>query len=337
MTMIKEAIRILSEKRDLPGGMMKKVFYELMEGKAAHEDMKSFLAALADKGETVDEIAEAAVVMRDKMKKISLPYETVLDTCGTGGGVSSFNVSTVVALIAAASGAKVAKHGNRSYTSHCGSADILEKLGVRIDLTPEKTAECIKEVGVGFLFAPLYHSAMKHVVGARKELKRRTIFNVLGPLSNPAGANAQVIGAFEQGLTTKLASVLRDLGTKRAFVVHGMDGFDEVSISGESALSEVKDGKVTSYKIRPEDLGLKRAAKEDVACSTIGENLDTVNSILAGKKSPRRDMALINAAPALVAAGLAGNLREGLAAASAAIDSGKAKTVLERLAEFTNS
>ena len=337
MTMIKEAIRILSEKRDLPGGMMKKVFYELMEGKAAHEDMKSFLAALADKGETVDEIAEAAVVMRDKMKKISLPYETVLDTCGTGGGVSSFNVSTVVALIAAASGAKVAKHGNRSYTSHCGSADILEKLGVRIDLTPEKTAECIKEVGVGFLFAPLYHSAMKHVIGARKELKRRTIFNVLGPLSNPAGANAQVIGAFEQGLTTKLASVLRDLGTKRAFVVHGMDGFDEVSISGESALSEVKDGKVTSYKIRPEDLGLKRAAKEDVACSTIGENLDTVNSILAGKKSPRRDMALINAAPALVAAGLAGNLREGLAAASAAIDSGKAKTVLERLAEFTNS
>ena len=335
--MIKEAIRILSKKRDLPGGMMKKVFYELMEGKAAHEDMKSFLAALADKGETVDEIAEAAVVMRDKMKKISLPYETVLDTCGTGGGVSSFNVSTVVALIAAASGAKVAKHGNRSYTSHCGSADILEKLGVRIDLTPEKTAECIKEVGVGFLFAPLYHSAMKHVVGARKELKRRTIFNVLGPLSNPAGANAQVIGAFEQGLTTKLASVLRDLGTKRAFVVHGMDGFDEVSISGESALSEVKDGKVTSYKIRPEDLGLKRAAKEDVACSTIGENLDTVNSILAGKKSPRRDMALINAAPALVAAGLAGNLREGLAAASAAIDSGKAKTVLERLAEFTNS
>lgn len=335
--MIKEAIRILSEKRDLPGGMMKKVFYELMEGKAAHEDMKSFLAALADKGETVDEIAEAAVVMRDKMKKISLPYETVLDTCGTGGGVSSFNVSTVVALIAAASGAKVAKHGNRSYTSHCGSADILEKLGVRIDLTPEKTAECIKEVGVGFLFAPLYHSAMKHVIGARKELKRRTIFNVLGPLSNPAGANAQVIGAFEQGLTTKLASVLRDLGTKRAFVVHGMDGFDEVSISGESALSEVKDGKVTSYKIRPEDLGLKRAAKEDVACSTIGENLDTVNSILAGKKSPRRDMALINAAPALVAAGLAGNLREGLAAASAAIDSGKAKTVLERLAEFTNS
>ena len=335
--MIKEAIRILSKKRDLPGGMMKKVFYELMEGKAAHEDMKSFLAALADKGETVDEIAEAAVVMRDKMKKISLPYETVLDTCGTGGGVSSFNVSTVVALIAAASGAKVAKHGNRSYTSHCGSADILEKLGVRIDLTPEKTAECIKEVGVGFLFAPLYHSAMKHVIGARKELKRRTIFNVLGPLSNPAGANAQVIGAFEQGLTTKLASVLRDLGTKRAFVVHGMDGFDEVSISGESALSEVKDGKVTSYKIRPEDLGLKRAAKEDVACSTIGENLDTVNSILAGKKSPRRDMALINAAPALVAAGLAGNLREGLAAASAAIDSGKAKTVLERLAEFTNS
>lgn len=335
--MIKEAIRILSKKRDLPGGMMKKVFYELMEGKAAHEDMKSFLAALADKGETVDEIAEAAVVMRDKMKKITLPYETVLDTCGTGGGVSSFNVSTVVALIAAASGAKVAKHGNRSYTSHCGSADILEKLGVRIDLTPEKTAECIKEVGVGFLFAPLYHSAMKHVIGARKELKRRTIFNVLGPLSNPAGANAQVIGAFEQGLTTKLASVLRDLGTKRAFVVHGMDGFDEVSISGESALSEVKDGKVTSYKIRPEDLGLKRAAKEDVACSTIGENLDTVNSILAGKKSPRRDMALINAAPALVAAGLAGNLREGLAAASAAIDSGKAKTVLERLAEFTNS
>ncbi len=334
--MIKEAIEIVGRREDLAPEQMREVFYEIMSGRASHEDMRSFLVLLTQKVATIDEITEAAAVMRDKMTKIYLPFETVLDTCGTGGGASSFNVSTIVSIVAASAGARVAKHGNRSYTSHCGSADILEHVGVKIDIPPERTAECIKEVGVGFMFAPLYHSAMKHVSCVRKEIKQRTIFNILGPLSNPAGANTQLIGTFDPALTEVMARCLGNLGSRRAFVAHGADGFDEISISGETIISEFKDGAVSTYRIKPEDLGLKRAKKGAVACKTLGDNIDTLKSIFDGKKSPRRDMVLMNAAFALTAAGIAASPEEGVGIAAEAIDWGKAKSVLDDLVKFTN-
>jgi len=334
--MIKEAIERLSRREDLTRDQTRSVFSEIMEGQASNDDMKLFLTSLADKGETVDEVTEAALVMRDKMRKIKLPFETILDTCGTGGGASSFNVSTVTALIAAASGVKVAKHGNRSYTSHCGSADVLEHLGVKIDIAPGKTAQCITEIGIGFLFAPLYHSAMKNVAGVRKEIKRRTIFNILGPLSNPAGATVQLIGTFEEALTQLLAGVLNNLGLKRAFVVHGTDGFDEISISGDTVVSEVKEGRVSTYRIKPEDFGIKRAGKIDVACRDLKDNIDTVESILNGKKSAKTDMALANASLSLVAARRAASFKDGVKIAEGALTSGGARGILEKLVEFTN-
>ncbi|MBL7069150.1 MAG: anthranilate phosphoribosyltransferase [Candidatus Omnitrophica bacterium] len=334
--MIKEAIDKLSRREDLTKDQTRSVFHEIMEGRAGHNDMKSFLTSLADKGETVDEVTQAALVMRDKMTKIKLTFDTLLDTCGTGGGASSFNVSTVVALIAAASGVKVAKHGNRSYTSHCGSADLLEHLGVKIDIAPDKTAECIKEIGIGFLFAPLYHSAMKNVAGVRREIKRRTIFNILGPLSNPAGATVQLIGTFEESLTELLARVLNNLGLKRAFVVHGTDGFDEISISDETLVSEVKDSSVSTYKIRPEDFGIIKSKKIEVACKDLDDNINTVNSILNAKKSSKREMALVNTSLALVAAGRARSFKDGVKIAAESIDSGGAKDTLEKLVRFTN-
>ncbi len=336
--MIREAIKKLSEKKDLLANEMKSSFYEIMNGEANHEDMKAFLISLAEKGETIDEITAAATVMREKMTKIKLPYDTILDTCGTGGGgTNSFNVSTAVAIVSTGAGAKVAKHGNRSFTSHCGSADILEKLGAKIDLTPDRVAECIKEVGIGFLFAPLYHSAMKHVVGVRKEIKWRTIFNLIGPLSNPAGANVQLLGIYRESLAEPLAYVLNNLGAKRAFVVYGLDGFDEVSISDESIVAEVKDRKVRAYKVRPEDFGIECAKKSDVACKDLDDNVNIFTSILNGKKGPARDMVLVNASLAVVAAGRARDFREGVKVAADSIDSGKAKNTLESLRRFTNS
>jgi anthranilate phosphoribosyltransferase len=334
--MIKEAIENLSKKEDLKGCETAAVFGEIMSGEASHEEMKSFLVSLAEKGETIDEITAAATVMREKMTKIDLPYEVILDTCGTGGGASSFNVSTLVAMVAAGCGVKVAKHGNRSYTSHCGSADILEHLGVKIDIKPERAARCIKEAGVGFLFAPLYHSAMKHVVGVRREIKVRTIFNILGPLSNPAGANAQLIGVFDGSLTEVLAYVLGNLGSKRAFVVHGHDGFDEVSISDETRVSELVSGAVKTYNIKPEDFGVERVKKEDVACKDLDDNITVARSVLDGKESVHRSMVLANAAVSLTAAGAVRTFEEGVKAAAGSIDSGKAKSVLEALIKFTN-
>jgi anthranilate phosphoribosyltransferase len=334
--MIKEAIEKIKNKKDLGRDEMKAVFNEIMEGKAGHEDMKSFLVSLAEKGETVDEITEAVSVMRDKMTKIDLPFDTILDTCGTGGGASSFNVSTVVSLVAAGAGIKVAKHGNRSYTSHCGSADVLGHLGVKIDIPPERAGECISEVGMVFLFAPLYHKAMKHVIGARKEIKRRTIFNILGPLSNPAGANVQIIGTFEEYLTGPIAEVLMNVGAERAFVVHGLDGFDEASISGESRVSELKGGRVRTYNIKPEDFGIKRAKKDDVSCRDLNDNVAAVRGVLDGEKGPKRDMVLINASLALAAAGISDSFKDGVSAASESIESGRAKKVLKALIDFTN-
>jgi len=334
--MIKEAISKVSNRVDLTKDEMNAVFYEIMGGQASSKDMKAFLVSLAEKGETIDEITQAVMVMMDKMVKIDLAYDVILDTCGTGGGSSSFNVSTMVALICAGAGVKVAKHGNRSFTSHCGSADILEKLGVKIDIDPKDVPGCIKEVGMGFLFAPLYHSAMKHVMGVRRELKRRTIFNILGPLSNPAGANAQLIGAFDEKLTAPLASVLKNLGSRTAFVVYGLDGFDEVSISAETVVSELKEGKVETYKISPEDFGIGRSKKNAVASLDLESNVKIFKEVLSGKEGPKRNMALVNASLALIAGGAAKDLKDGVKVAADSIDTGRAKATLKKLIEFTN-
>ncbi|MEE8359647.1 MAG: anthranilate phosphoribosyltransferase [Candidatus Omnitrophota bacterium] len=334
--MIKEATEKLSKRENITKDETRAVFDEIMGGKASHDEMKAFLISLAEKGETTEEIIAAAGVMRKKMKKLALPYETVLDTCGTGGGARSFNVSTIVAIVAAGCGAKVAKHGNRSYTSHCGSADILERLGVKIDIEPSKVALSIEEAGVGFLFAPLYHSSMKHVSGVRREIKRRTIFNILGPLSNPAGANRQLIGVFDVALTEVFAGVLKDLGSKRAFIVHGLDGFDEVSISDGTRISELVAGEIKTYVLMPEDFGIERAKKEDVACKTIEENLAVVKSVLSGERSVHKRMVLVNAALALMASGNAATLKEGVKVASDCIDSGNAREVLNTLIKVTN-
>lgn len=334
--MIKDVIVKLTGKEDLAPDEMRSVFNEIMGGKVDPADIKEFLVTLAEKGETADEITQAVMVMREKMKQIDLPFDTILDTCGTGGGESSFNVSTIVGMVVAGCGVKVAKHGNRSYTSHCGSADILEHLGVKIDISPEKVAECIEKIGIGFMFAPLYHSAMKHVVNVRREIKRRTIFNILGPLSNPAGANTQLIGVFDEALTELLARVLGNLGSKRAFVVHGLDGFDEVSISDETKVSELNRGKVSTYRIKPEDCGIKRSQKEDVACGALEENISVVKSVLNGERSPKRDMVLINASLALNAAGGVMTCKEGIDSARHSIDSGRAMGVLEALVKLTN-
>jgi len=333
---IKDAIETLSKGKDLDAKQVSSSFYEIMGGKASAHDMEQFLVLLAKKGETISEITAAVKVMRDKMDRLEPKGDMMLDTCGTGGGSSSFNVSTLVALIVAATGIKVAKHGNRSYTSHCGSADILERLGVKISIDKSRAIECINRVGMAFLFAPLYHSAMKHVIDVRRKLKTRTIFNLLGPLSNPADANVQVIGVFQRELTETLAKVLKNLNTKRAFVVHGLDGFDEVSISDKTRVSELKEGRVTTYEVTPEDFGAKRYSKESVACRTIDENIEAFKSILDGQESAKMAMALVNASMALVAAGKAGSLKAGYTLAKEIIDSKKAKKVLEDLVKFTN-
>jgi anthranilate phosphoribosyltransferase len=334
--MIIEVISKLRRGEDLTPRESADVFRQIMSGAAPAGEMKDFLIALAEKGEKADEIAAAVKVMREKMTRVKPKCGDLLDTCGTGGGSRSFNISTLVAIVAAGCGAKVAKHGNRSYTSHCGSADILEKLGVKIDLSPEKAAECIDTVGVAFLFAPLYHSAMKHVAPVRKDIKRRTIFNVIGPLSNPALANRQLIGVFDPSLTEIMADALLDLGSKRAFVVHGLDGFDEVSISGRTKVSELSGGKVETYEIGPEDLGVKAAGKDAVACKTMEENVRVFNSILDGKGSAHRDMLLANAGVALTAAGIADGFLDGAKRAAECIDSGNAKRVLEEWIRFAD-
>lgn len=334
--MIEKVTARISKGEDMSPREAAEVFGQIMSGGVPADRIKSFLIALADKGEKAEEIAAAVKVMRGKMTKVETGCADLLDTCGTGGGASSFNVSTLVAFVAAGCGAKVAKHGNRSYTSHCGSADILERLGVKIDIAPQRAAECIRQVGVAFLFAPLYHSAMKHVAAVRKEIKRRTIFNVIGPLSNPAMANRQLIGVFDPSLTEVMAAALADLGTKKAFVVHGLDGFDEISISGRTRVTALTDGRIETREVGPEDFGVKRSGKEDVACRTIEENMDVFGAILAGKRSAHREMLLANAGAALAAAGIAYDFLDGAKKAADCIDSGAAKRVLSNLIKFTN-
>ena len=337
--MIKEAIATVVRGDDLTEGEMMEAMEEIMEGRATPSQIGSFITALRMKGEIVDEITGAAKVMRAKAEKIALKDhpedETILDTCGTGGdSANTFNVSTATAFVAAGGGVKVAKHGNRSVSSQCGSADVLERLGLKLDILPSDVERCIREVGIGFLFAPLFHGAMKYAAGPRREIGLRTIFNVLGPLTNPAGATAQLLGVYDLGLTEKMANVLGKLGTKEAFVVCGEGRFDEISICGTSRVSHLRDGDVTTFEMTPEEYGFKRATPDAINGGDASENARIILDILEGEHGPKRDIVLLNAGAAFVAAGLDNDLKAGIERAKESIDSGKAKEKLDSLINF---
>lgn len=330
--MIKEAIQIVAKKEDMTEAQTREVFEEIMSGKILPHDIEKLLVGLRDKGETVDEICGAAKVMREKALRIDAGSGVILDTCGTGGsGINTFNISTAAAFVIAACGIKVAKHGNRSASSHCGSADVLEALGVDIDLPPEAVARCIKDIGIGFLFAPKFHLAMKYAAGPRKAVGGKTIFNLLGPLSNPAGATHQVMGVCDPKLTQVMAGVLKNLGSKRAIVVCGSDSLDEITITGKTRITQLNNGAIDTFDISPEDFGVKRAALDDIKGGGAGDNAQIFLSIFNGEKSPRRDIVLMNAGAGLVCAGIAENFKKGVSLAAEAVDSKRALDKLNKL------
>lgn len=334
--MIRDAIAALVDGRDLTEEEAAACMEEIMSGEATPAQLGAFLVALRLKGETVEEIAGMARVMQQKALRVQIAGP-LLDTCGTGGDArGTFNVSTAAAFVAAGAGARVAKHGNRAMTSACGSADVLEALGARIDLPPEGVAACIERAGLGFMFAPAFHPAMKFAAGPRREIGVRTAFNILGPLTNPAGAEAQVLGVADASLAGKLAQVLARLGTKHALVVHGEDGLDEVSASAPTLVHEVKDGRVRSYSIRPDDLGLPAYPPDALRGGSPEENAQALRRVLDGERGPLRDFTLLNASAALVAADLASDFRRGLALATQAIDSGAAQKKLETFVRVSN-
>ncbi len=349
--MIRKAIARVVEREDLSEAEMIEVMDQIMSGGATPAQIASFITALRMKGETVDEITGAARVMRDRAMpirvgksvlgidrdEINLDRETILDTCGTGGsGTNSFNISTTVAFIVSACGVKVAKHGNRAVSSSCGSADVLEALGVNLDVTPETVERSIAEIGIGFLFAPALHGAMKHAIGPRREIGVRTIFNILGPLTNPAAADCQVLGVYREDLVEKLAHVLKKLGCRRGYVVHGCDGMDEVTLTGESTIGEVGPDGVKVYKVTPEQFGLERAPLTELHGGDAQGNAVIVRDILSGKDGAKRRIVLLNAAYALLAAGKVQDVAEGIRLAAETIDSGSGLKQLERLVALTN-
>ncbi len=335
--MIKDYIRKVIEKQDLSSEEIKNLFNILMSGEATDSQIGAVLTGLRMKGETVEEISSAAKVMREKSVKVPVKDKSrLIDTCGTGGDkVNTFNVSTITAFVVAGSGAKVAKHGNRSVSSKCGSADIMEALGVKIDLPPEKVAEAIEEIGLGFLFAPIYHPAMKNVIRQRKEIGIRTIFNILGPLSNPAEANYQLMGVYSKDLVEPLTKVLSVLGIEKAFVVHGLEGLDEVSITGETLVGELNGDDILIYKVKPEDFGLKSATLSEIEGGDLDYNLKIAIDILEGKdNSPKTDFVVLNSAFALKAVGLVNEIKEGIELAKETVYSKRAFEVLEKLRNF---
>jgi anthranilate phosphoribosyltransferase len=325
----------------------REVMSEILRGEATQAQIAALLVALHMKGETVEEIvgfaqairAEATPLTSEDGEAVDLSgtgRDALVDTCGTGGDTSgTFNISTATALTIAGAGVRVAKHGNRSISSKCGSADVMEALGVKIDLPSGRIASCLEQTGIAFLYAPAMHSAMKHVQPVRRELRLRTVFNLLGPLTNPAHASAQVVGVYSADLVEKLALALHELGLQRALVVHGDDGLDEITITGPSKIAEVRDGQVRVYELAPEDVGLKRAPLEDLAGGDAQENAAIILAILKGERSCRRDVVLLNAGAALVAAGLADRIGEAVPLAAYAIDSGHALQRLQLLIEFT--
>ena len=334
---IQEAIAGLIDGNDLKRKDMVSVMDAIMSGNATDAQIGAFLVGLRIKGETVDEIRGAAEVMREKSTKIKTQHSVIVDTCGTGGDHSgTFNISTTSAFVAAGAGLCVAKHGNRSITSQSGSADVLQALGVNTEASPETVETCLDEVGIGFLFAVALHGAMKYAIGPRKEVGARTIFNALGPLTNPAGATRQVIGVYSPDLTETLSSVLGGLGSEHAFVVHGSDGLDEATTTGPTKVSELKAESITTFEVSPGDFGLGVASADDLKGGEPQENADILRSILDGEPGPRRDIVLLNSAFALVTGGKAESLGNGVKLAAATIDSGAAREKLDKLVEVSN-
>ncbi len=334
--MIKDAIAKLIERQHLTEAEAEAVMQEIMEGQATPAQIAAYLTALRMNGETADEITGSARAMREKATRIRPRDPVVVDTCGTGGdGGTTFNVSTTVAFVVAGAGITVAKHGNRAVSSRSGSADVLTCLGVRIDLLPEQVEACVNEIGIGFLFAPIFHGAMKHAVGPRQEIGVRTIFNLLGPLTNPAGATVQIVGVYEEGLCDLLANVLMRLGVRHCYVVHGMDGLDEITLTDRTRICEGKAGRLTSYLVEPRDFGFQRVRLKDLTGGDAEENARIIRDILSGREGPRQQLVQLNAAPALVACGKAATLQDGVALAQTIIRSGAAMDKLERLIKWT--
>ena len=334
--MIKEAILKVYKNEDLTYGEAYETMDEIMSGEASEVQMSAYLTAMSMKGETIDEITASAEAMRAHCVRL-LNDEDVLEIVGTGGdGSNTFNISTTSSIVISAAGVPVAKHGNRSASSKCGAADVLEELGVNINISPEKSLSCLKEINLCFLFAQNYHLSMKYVAGVRKELSIRTIFNILGPLTSPAGASMEVLGVYERELLEPLADVLKNLGVKSAMVVYGMDGMDEISSSDKTAICELKDGETRTYEISPEDFGMDVASKEDLVGGEAEENAKITRAILNGEKGPRRNAVLLNSAAGLYVAGMVDSLEEGVKLAEDVIDSGKAMEQLEKFIEVTN-
>ena len=335
--MISEAIQKVVDGCDLSESEMIATMNEIMEGKTTDAQIACFLTALRLKGETVDEITGAARVMRDKATPIQTEQTFLVDTCSTGGtGMHSFNISTTSAFVVAGAGVPVAKHGNRGVTRLSGSANVLMALGVNIETTPEQVGTCIDTAGIGFLYAPMWHSAMKYAIGPRKEIGIRTLFNAIGPLTNPAGAQAQVLGVYSAELTEMHANVLKNLGTQHAFVVHGHDGLDEITTTTTTRVSELVNGIVKTYTFDPTTLGVPTATKEELLGGTPEENAKITTDVLTGKKGHKRDIVLLNAAAAIIAGGKADTFETGLEIAAHAIDSGQAIEKLETLISVSN-
>jgi len=322
---IKEAIQRVVDGQSLAEPEAERVMTEIMEGQATPAQIGAYLTALRMKGETVDEITGSARAMRRKAVRVRTNDGLVVDTCGTGGDRRhTFNISTTAAFVVAGSGITVAKHGNRSVSSSSGSADVLKALGVTIELKPAQVEECLNEVGVGFLFAPLFHAAMQHAMGPRREIGVRTLFNLMGPLTNPADASIQVMGVYAPELTELIGQVLMKLGSRHCYVVHGEDGLDEITVTGRTKICEGKDGRIQCYQLDPKEVGIKRARLEELKGGDAEENAKITTAILKGEKGPKRDIVLMNAAPALVACGKANTLKEAVKTAGTVIDSGAA-------------
>ena len=346
--------RIANHNQSLDRAEAREVMSEVLAGKCSDPQIAALLIALRMKGETVEEIVGFAEAIRAAAAPLpirgadalavsgtgrdALAEESLVDTSGTGGDASgTFNISTATALVTAGAGVRVAKHGNRSISSQCGSADVVEALGINIQLSPERSAQCLREVGICFLYAPNLHPAMKQVQAVRRELRMRTMFNLLGPLTNPAHANGQVVGVYSLDLVEKLAEALSMLGLHRALVVHGLDGLDEITITGTTRVAEARDGSVRSYEVEPEEFGLTRAALKEISGGDATENAAIIRAVLGGEKSPRRDVVQLNAAAALVAAGKSDRIAEAVPLAAKSIDSGAAAAKLAALASFTSA
>lgn len=335
---IQAAIKSVMARRNLSIDEMTSVMQQIMTGECTPSQIGGFLVGLRMKGESVDELSAAARVMRDLSTAVEVECDNLVDTAGTGGDSSgSFNISTASAIVAAAAGAHVAKHGNRSMTSNSGSADVLEAAGVKLDISPPQIGQCIEQVGVGFMFAPAHHGAMKHAIGPRREMAVRTVFNVLGPLTNPAGAPNQVIGVFDGELVELMARVLQQLGSRHVMVVHGEDGMDEISISAPTRVAELKDGEVSCYTLSPADFGMEIAPLESLRVDSAEQSLAMIHWVLADQPGAARDIVCLNAGAAIYVSGLSDTLAAGVEAARAVISSGKAAGVLENLVARTNA